>query len=294
MEIYTGNVQKVSVKVPFTATQADVTVVDDSGVLLHDFATVSKEAAGYSVTLPFFLVSNDRKFTINWTLRYEELGPRVYTNSVPVSVVTPYADIEEIRDALGPEEINFTDAQLAQAERRIRGIVNKYTNQEFGKSVETIKVVGAGDNQLRLPKRLVSINTLGGAGVLPNPDFYAIRGDGWYLGYSTTPPLTDVIYTNPIHDPDSVWANGGFKENFVYTVSGTWGYESVPTEVKEATLVLIEDALCPDSEYRDRYLDNVRAADWRVEYSDRAFRGTGSVMADQLLDGYRRWSMTVI
>jgi hypothetical protein len=85
-----------------------------------------------------------------------------------------------------------------------------------------------------------------------------------------------------------------WKDNVWYTITGDWGYEDVPTNVKEAMLILIEDAICPDSEYRDRYIDSVKTADYQYMYTSNAFRGTGSVIADQLLEPFRRPSLAVI
>ena len=288
MEIYNSRPVSQRFSIPEGYASPVVDVIRNGKRLTQP--SLTQEANAVVVKIPYAATTIDGPLNINITFSIDGM---TYTKSFVVTVSTPYADIEEIRDALGADEMNFSDSQLSQAERRIRNIVNKYTQQEFGKSGEALQILGTGETTLRLPKRLLSIDTLAGANVYPSPDYYAVRGDGWYLGLNTTPPTGELAYANPIRDPGSQ-LRLGFLENYVYTIDGTWGYESVPTDVKEATLILIEDALCPDSEYRDRYVDNYKAADFRVEYSDRAFRGTGSVMADQLLEPYRRWSMTVV
>lgn len=295
MEIYTGSTEKVKVNVPFTATAVDIKAYDEAGTFLYEFGTVVKETDGYSVTLPFFLVDTDRHFTIRWHFEYVESGPRTYDLATNVSVVTPYANISEIRDVLGVSASLYTDAELLRAERRVRGVIDGFTGQNFGRFIGTRKVTGAGESQLKLPERLVSIESLGGAYVIPDPAYYAVRGGGYYIG--TTAPLPDngdLVFTSVIRSPDSMYHNNIFRENVVYTITGVWGWDAVPTSIKEAALLLIEDSLDPDSEYRERYGAIVRAADWTFEYHDKAYDGTGNATADRLLEPYKRWSMTVI
>jgi hypothetical protein len=111
---------------------------------------------------------------------------------------------------------------------------------------------------------------------------------------SVPTPDGDYVYTNVIRDPDSMWNRGGFRDNVVYTIDGVWGYDEVPTGVKEAALIMIEEALCPQAVYRERYLKAISGDGWRYEFVGAAYSGTGNVIADQLLEEYRRTAITVI
>jgi len=85
-----------------------------------------------------------------------------------------------------------------------------------------------------------------------------------------------------------------FKEGVIYPISGVWGYEAVPESVKEAARLLVNDYACADSQYRDRYLTSMTAADWRIQFNSGAFVRTGNVRADQLLSEYvttRGWGV---
>lgn len=296
MEIYRNSTAAVRITVPVTPSTGTMDVrAFDGDTELYVFQTVTAVTGGFEVTLPFSLVDRDRDFVIKWAFDYVEGGvTKTYKTEVPVSVVTPYANIAEIREILGTQSAQFTDSQIRRAERAIRGVINSFTGQSFGRFEGTRKVIGAGDGQLRLPQRLVSISSITGANLVYTlGDYYAVRGDGWYLGFATPSPDGDWVFTHVIRDPDSLY-DGGFRDNVVYNITGVWGYEDLPSDVKEAALLLIEKHLCPDTEYRDRYIDSVRAADWRYEFNPQAFNGTGSVVADQLLEPYRRYGMTVI
>lgn len=293
MEIYRNEQAVIELKVPVAAINGTFTVTaTDGDTLLHTFPQVSAIDDGYAVTLPFSLVTKDRKFSINWSFQYSENGTKTYTTKTFVDVVTPYATVEEIREALGTMPV-MTDAQIERVERKIRGVIENFTGQNFGRFEGAYRIQSTGDENLILPSRLLKLTGIVGAS-FTDVNYFGVRGDGWYLG-TASPTYLDGVYvgsgviTYPGSKLRALW-----KDNVWYTLTGEWGYEDVPTNVKEAALILIEDLICPDSEYRDRYIDSVKTADFQYMYTSGAFRGTGSVVADQLLEQYRRTPLAVI
>jgi len=303
MEIYRNELANVELRVPVTAISGtfDVAAYDGS-TLLYTFPTVTSISGGYRVTLPFSLVDNDTSFTIKWRFNYlENSQTKTYNFQTSVNVVTPYFTLDEVKAAI-PEisSMSIPDAELIRLERRIRGVIDNYTGQEFGRYVGKRTIIGAGDEELKLSDRLVQLNNITGDNIMYSddgisaPGFYAVRGDGWYVGMSNPLPTGDYVFENVIRDPYSMYSCAGFKDNVVYTIDGVWGYEDVPADVKEAALMLAEDELCPQNEYRDRYLKSISGDGWRYEFNPNAYYGTGSVIADQLLEQFRRSTMTVI
>jgi hypothetical protein len=301
MEIYRNELANVDLKVPVTAVNGTFDVAAYEGnTLLYTFSTVTSVQGGYRVTLPFSLVGYDRTMTIKWKFDYVQSSvTQHYDYSTVVNVVTPYVTLDEIKEAI-PEAEASSDSELKRLERRIRGVIERYTGQYFGRYRGNRTIIGAGDGELKLDARLLTLENITGANILYQSDgvaaenFYAVRGDGWYVGVSNPTPDGDYVFENVIRDPDSMWARPGFKDNMVYTVTGMWGWDDVPAEVKEAALILCEDELCPQSEYRDRYLKSISGDGWRYEFTPNAYYGTGSVIADQLLEKFRSFSMTVI
>lgn len=308
MEIYRNELAPMQLKVPVTAVNGTFLVTaNDGATVLYTFPTVTTITGGYQVTLPFSLVDRDRKFTINWAFNYVEASvTKSYTAKTYVEVVTPYVTVDEIRTALGTMP-TMTDDEVERVERRIRGVIDNYTAQKFGYYSGTIKVQSTGDDDLVLPQRLISLTSLTG-GKFADVSNYETRGDGWYLGRATNIDASDQIWDNIVSDDgtgpgwrskDPIYApqrtrRGLWQDNVIYTLTGEWGYEGVPFNVKEAALILIEDNICPDSEYRDRYIEDVKTADYQYTYTPGAFRGTGSVIADQLLEPFRRSLLVVI
>ncbi|URQ04647.1 head-to-tail adaptor [Streptomyces phage Emma1919] len=301
MEIYRNELANVDLKVPVTAINGTFEVKAYEGdTVLYTFPTPTTISGGYRVTLPFSLVDNDGSFVVKWKFDYlEGSGTETYQSSTAISVVTPYATIDEIRSATGLDADAVSDSELIRVERRIRGVIDNYTGQSFGRYVGTKQSVGSGDKELKVQERLVRLDNITGPNIIysdvdiASPGLYSVRGDGWYVGFSAPTPSGDYVFENVIRDPDSVYTRG-FRDNFVYNITGVWGWDDVPSQVKEAALILIEDELCPQAEYRDRYLKSISGDGWRYEYNPSAYYGTGSVIADQILAPFRYNTMTVI
>jgi hypothetical protein len=301
MEIYRNELANVDLKVPVTAINGTFEVkAYDGDTVLYTFPTPTTISDGYRVTLPFSLVDNDGSFVIKWKFNYlEGSETETYQSSTSISVVTPYATIDEIRSATGLDTDAVSDSELIRVERRIRGVIDNYTGQSFGRYVGTKQSIGSGDKELKVQERLVRLDNITGPNIVysdvdvASPGLYSVRGDGWYVGFSAPTPSGDYVFENVIRDPDSVYTRG-FRDNFVYNITGVWGWDDVPSQVKEAALILIEDELCPQAEYRDRYLKSISGDGWRYEYNPSAYYGTGSVIADQILAPFRYNTMTVI
>lgn len=300
MEIYRNELANVDLMVPVTAVNGTFEVAAYEGnTLLYTFPTVAQTTGGYRVTLPFSLVQADKSIDVRWKFNYvESTVTKTYNYTTRVDVVTPYVTLDEIKAAI-PEATATSDVELTRLERRIRGVIDNFTGQSFGRYIGVREVMGAGDTELKTSDRLIRLDNIAGANIvysedgISSPGLYTVRGDGWYVGFSAPIPDGDYVFENVIRDPDSLYSRG-FRDNYVYTVSGTWGWDDVPAEVKEAALILCEDELCPQSEYRDRYLKSISGDGWRYEFNPNAYYGTGSVTADQLLEPFRRSTMTVI
>jgi hypothetical protein len=300
METYRNTLANVDLKVPVTAISGTLDVSAYEGdTLLYTFPTALSISGGYRVTLPFSLVDADNSFDIRWRFNYTEgSSTKTYNYTTRIDVVTPYVTLDELKSAI-PESSESTDDELVRLERRIRGIIDNYTGQSFGRYVGVRQVIGTGDQELKMYDRLVLLQNISGDNVIysedgiSSPGLYTSRGDGWYVGFSAPIPDGDYVFENVIREPDSLYLRG-FRDNVVYTITGIWGWDDVPAQVKEAALILCEDELCPQSEYRDRYLKSISGDGWRYEFNPNAYYGTGSVMADQILEPFRRSNMVVI
>lgn len=302
IEIYKNSpTRTISITAPVTPLPGTVEVsVYESGVLVHTVQTVTVNNNTYSVVMPFSLIQNDRDLVVKWKFRYEEPGStplvQVFEQTTHVAVVTPILPFTTIRSIL---DDNASDDEVMEIERAVRTIIQAHTGQSFGKYVGKRAVTGNGDKALRLPMRLLRLNSINGERyMLPN---LIVRGDGWYIihksfgipslkaDYHGLHYLNNGVIEAPSRVPRMAWV-----ENVDYVIDGEWGWEQVPTAVEEAARLLMNDYACQDVAYRDRYLDSISMADWKLQFNQRAFEATGNARADQLLSNYvlkRGWAV---
>lgn len=304
MEIYTNSradERVVTLNFPDAtlATGVDAFVHKD-GALLFEVGTVEAiPGEGFRAALPLHLLQHDGHISVKWAVRYTEPSDGLeYTiNRVtPVEAVTPILSRAEIR-AIDPFVFE-TNAETDKIERAVRHVVQAYTGQEFGHYVGTESVKGTGSEVLFSPRRIIELENIdglvAGASFVVDPEGYLVRFTPWGV-----PPVKADYHGlhmhtgGVIHNPYGVkWQK--WNEKSIYRLTGRFGWEEVPSQVKEAAKLLVNDYACADAQYRDRYLQSMTAADWRIQFHSGAFLRTGNVRADQLLSEYvvtRGWGV---
>jgi hypothetical protein len=167
-----------------------------------------------------------------------------------------------------------------------------------------MEVSGNGSDKLNLPAPLLEFKGLAYDGILRNNHGVKLINNGWALAggkvwidnIKQAPPewILDRFDSNGKIFAPVLYGHNRFVDGVEYVVEGVWGYQDVPGDVKQAARLLVQDYSCDESLWRERYIDSVRAGDWRFEFNAQAFAGTGNVQADQILSGYRRATMVVI
>jgi hypothetical protein len=276
--------------VPTDATGDVLVSVYKNGIKLVDSAVATKttgKVGKYSYTLPVSVtadsvvtgvVTEEAELEIDWklTISGSTLTIRDY-----YTVVTPYSPWSYFNDA------GKSYADYLECERVSRFIINSYCGQEFGKKTTTFAVEGTGGDSLRLPWRLMTLTdvkylkrtltTRPGPIIGLGYPTWEIGSGGWMLRQQPNRVGIDPVL------------NGGpfFRRNMLYNIAGVWGYNAPPTAIEEASKILTADLMCQDHKYRDKYLQSIKMGDWRIQFHDLAFNGTGNATADKLLLDYR-------
>lgn len=262
---------------------------------------VVETPAGYLVEIPYEMTHMDGDFTVIWDY---SVDGKDYTRRETISVVTPLFTKDELVDS-DPDFTSLTDAQVVKLERMIRQVIERYTGQTFGFKEGTLDLYGNGTRVLSTSgTRVHSITYLVPYGY-SNPEQisgYAYGGrlvsDGYAIvknapnDYSIKADSTEV-YESVIGGHLGYSANT-FSNGSRYTLSGRFGYESVPQAVKDAALQLAQTYSCDEHVWRDRYVKSMRSADWRVDFQQETYNGTGSLIADQLLAPFIVSTMVVL
>lgn len=239
--------------------------------------------------VPYSITHLDGDFTVEWTYTVDTVS---YTKTFTHSVVTPLMPLDVL-----------TTTEAVELEAAVRYFIEAYTNNYFGSFTGSFAIQGTGHSALELPRRLQSLDSVTLNGDVFAADAFVTTGDGWFLnrapGISLSikdAPPEDYIpdYANNLIVPPFSPFNTMFKDNVVFTVAGTWGYDSVPADVVTAADLLFNDYACADATYRNRFINSIRAGNWRFDLRDDAFAGTGNLTADRLLDKYRVDTMVII
>lgn len=325
MELYVNSATRtVSLEVPVqpVAGTLDVNIYDNVGVLKHTVATVVSNGNSLSFTFPFFLAQTDGDYTVKWDFKYlEDTVEYDYSNETAVAVVTPILPLSEIAGILGVEVSN---ERVGITEAAVRNIIQSHTGQRFGFfKNRTLRIEAHGERALRLPERLLEISGMSTLSATLEPTATIITSDGWYLKKGWAHELTAISNTSTYwgassagvpandHDDDGIWTlplpgEPGYektghglviappgartptvwRDDYPFSITGNWGYKSVPGAVQEAARLLVNDYGCREAAYRDRYLESIKAADWRLQFSSRAWESTGNARADYLLSEF--------
>lgn len=77
-----------------------------------------------------------------------------------------------------------------------------------------------------------------------------------------------------------------FPDGWDYLVNYEGGYKVVPYDIKEATMLLIEDIKCGKLEYFKRYITSYNTDQYKIQIDKSSFSGTGNILVDKILEKY--------
>lgn len=279
---------------------------------------VSTEDGISTLRLPYLTDALNIRVTWSFTIP----GSGTFSEVENYEVIRPYLSIPEVKKILGE---GFSDEEAKEVEAAVRHVINAHTGQSFGLSKKALTVEGHGESALRLPERLVSIEAVNTLSSVLDVSYFIIISDGWYIkkGWADATAYMnsgsrywgdaaddDHIYHDPndgdnppadttgmvgplatrpggvIVAPSALGRATSWRDDYPFTIKGVWGYERVPEAVKEAAKLLVNDYACSEALYRDRYLESIKAADWRLQFSSRAWEYTGNARADLLLSEF--------
>lgn len=250
-------------------------------VVLTDPPIAHSDASAYRFIIPPSLVKDEGVLTVEWTFTVDGYEMTVAED---YRVSTPYSSWEYFKSS-GVKE--FSD--YLECERVSRKIIDSYCGQSFGREETTYAVEGTGTHGLRLPRRLLVLDTVRWLDLYSIPNIITAPGQAFTsMAWEVSSNGWVLRNSNSRNRMNPAWeSRDTFKRNTTYNISGLWGHDAVPTEVSEASKILTANFLCEDQKYRDKYLASIGTGDWDLKFAPEAFSGTGSATADDLLKEYR-------
>ena len=86
-------------------------------------------------------------------------------------------------------------------------------------------------------------------------------------------------------------AGGGnpmFPNGWDYTVVVEAGWPVIPQDIKQATMLIVNDLKCNNIPYINSYIKNYKSDQFTLQFDDRVFKDTGNRIADKILSAYVR------
>jgi hypothetical protein len=242
-----------------------------------------------------------RTLKVEW--EYQVNGQsRLFTDNVFISV--PYTSLNKLREI--KELDGFSDQEVINMERLVSRVIDAYCGQSFGFELDKTKTVtGNGSDYLLLPGRLWELNQVR---VLEDYVKVINDNDGNVVNGEVSGRDVTEYVTRDFDNPWRIRNRRGFdyialsevrtrhffRNGTIYAVKGNWGYQFVPSKVSEAAAILVKTYFYDDATYRDRYLSEIQAGNWRMKFAATGDETTGSANADMMLSSYRNINAAVI
>lgn len=276
MEIYRNSVQDLEFRFYNGRVLMDVDAVPIVSLKLNGVSLPSRIASHvgtgvYTVKLLYADTIEEGEITAEWTFTFNG----VTTSKIEYhKVVTPYVDLNYLY------ELNENDDDIRWAEIFSRKQIDKYTAQSFGLHKDWVKSPGNGSKYLILPERIVTISH-----VYENDiEIWGDVQNGYDIGITRS-----AFALEAGGDTFST-----FKQDASYEVWGEFGYKHVPEDVSDCARMLVDDYLCRDRSWKEKYVKKLSNGDWSVEFDGRVFSGTGNSIVDAILSDYVWHRMIVI
>jgi hypothetical protein len=212
------------------------------------------------------------------------------------TVVRPYVDPNVLAS-------NFSEvAEYTRHEELARAIIDSVVIEGFYYKKRVIDTVGLGADYLPMWLNVKKLNKLYENNVLMydssdldnasmlyklTDDKTAITID--YEGQINRSEGANLILPQAMSDLwDMTFGYRGFAKTFDYTIHLEVGYNKVPSEIKRATELLIEDIKCNNLDYAGRYIKDYNTDQFKIKFDDRVFEGTGNMIVDKILSKYAK------
>lgn len=229
------------------------------------------------------------------------------TDFLDVSLTRPYVTADDLADELGLTIVTGTPADTSEVkrttlerwERQARMFINSKIDDKVRLQYKTVTVVGQDTDVLYLDgNRIESFDkiTKDDEVVYDSQEEINLLDQTLEISksklqlkpYSVGTNIDEGKAMSAVYDP------GYFERGSIYSVRGEYGWKNVPEELREATIILVDDMRCNDWSYRNKGLKSVKNDSFDLEYNDIIFSGTGNILVDALISDFKSVRMFAI
>lgn len=276
MEVTGGTVQVTLAP----TTLYNISMIDQNSLKVTTSTGTSNGSGVLTITLPIDYTKYDGWFA----LEISQGSNVVYLDTV--TATRPYVEASKIVSYVLPKVI--TTDQAIEYERIARYLINSIIGFSFEFVRKDVHLVGNGTDFLPTDERITKIFS-----VKENNETIWVEGEdypfGPFVGLHSVARSYGDETANRL-EYKIVWNNRGgypdFVENSDYVLDAEIGWQVVPQDIQEATLMLVNDIVCGTNRYTNKYIDAFGSGAGRIDYFREAIRGTGNLIVDNILSKY--------
>lgn len=99
---------------------------------------------------------------------------------------------------------------------------------------------------------------------------------------------TDTVSYNTKIFTDAGGGSPMFPSGWDYVVVVEAGWPVIPQDIKQATMLIVNDLKCNNIPYINSYIKDYKSDQFTLQFDDRVFKDTGNRIADKILSAYVR------
>ena len=268
-----------------TAVTVNVTDLSDS-TLAMDAVQVTTTSAS--------------KITISVPLKYDaDYKVQVYNTHTAITAANLiFEDVYEVRRPyVDPNTKGTTATEIASYatdEQLARAIIDSIVDDGFYYTKKNINAVGNGSDFIPVWDNVKVINAVYENNVLVTAKTFELTKDGsaitqTYTGELNRSESAPVLLPASSSDyTELIYGYTGFPREYDYRINADVGYINVPSDIKRATELLIEDISCGRLDYYKRYIGSYNTDQFRIQFDKAVFQGTGNILVDKILEKYKK------
>ncbi len=268
-----------------TAVTVNVTDLSDS-TLAMDAVQVTTTSAS--------------KITISVPLKYDaDYKVQVYNTHAAVAAANLiFEDVYEVRRPyVDPNTKGTTATEIASYatdEQLARAIIDSIVDDGFYYTKKNINAIGNGSDFIPVWDNVKVINAVYENNVLVTAKTFELTKDGsaitqTYTGELNRSESAPVLLPASSSDyTELIYGYTGFPREYDYRINADVGYINVPSDIKRATELLIEDISCGRLDYYKRYIGSYNTDQFRIQFDKAVFQGTGNILVDKILEKYKK------
>ena len=204
---------------------------------------------------------------------------------------------EIIRPYSNPEDNGTTASEIAEyalKEEVARAVIDSVIQEGFYYEKKVLEVSGNGSDYVPVWDNVKKVLAVYENNVLVEDRSYSITPDKSAIVESSS-DLIDRMEGAPIIIPagqsdtiDTTFIYRGFARGWDYRFVIEHGYETVPSDIKRATEMLIHDIDCGKLDYYKRYISSYNTDQFKIQFDKGLFEGTGNIIVDKILSKYAK------